>query len=67
MRIDRLHQIVDGFDLEGGDGELVERGHEDDGRRGSLRGKRARDADSVEAGHRDVEQQQVGIAAPRSG
>ena len=61
MRLDRLHQIIDRLDLEGGDGELVEGGDEDDGGRGVLRGERARDADPVEARHRDVEQQHVGV------
>ena len=61
VRLDRLHQIIDRFDLEGGDGELVERGDEHDGGRGVLRGERAGNADPVEAGHRDVEQQQVGM------
>ena len=59
-RLDRLHQIIDRLDLEGGDGELVERGDEDHGRRGLVLGQRAGDADAVEPGHGDVEQQQVG-------
>src|ERR1044071_1269809 len=29
-RLDRLHQIIDGLDFEGRDGELIESGHEDD-------------------------------------
>ena len=31
---DRLHQIVDGLNLEGSDSEMVERRNEDDGREG---------------------------------
>ncbi len=60
LRVDRLHQIIDRLDLERGDRELVEGGDEDDGRRRLLAGERARDVDAVEAGHGDVEQQQVG-------
>ncbi len=60
-RIDRLHQIIDGFDLEGSNCKLVERSDEHHCRRGNLGGKGAGNANAVEAGHGDVEEQDVGM------
>ena len=57
---DRLHQIVDSFDLERCDGELIEGGDEHHRGRGLPRSERARHVYAAEAGHFDVEQQDVG-------
>ena len=58
--LDRLHQIVDRGDVEGGDREIVERGDEHHRRIDRRLGQRAGDVDPVHAGHGDVEQHQVG-------
>ncbi len=55
---DRLQEIVDGVDLEGAQRIAVERRDEDDGRRRSSF-QHAQDAEAVEAGHLDVQKQQI--------
>ena len=55
---DRLQQIVDRFLLEGGDGVLVVRRLEDDGR--PRLPQVPRHVESADLRHRDVEQQDVG-------
>ena len=59
-RIDGLHQIIDGGDLERGHSETVERSHEHHGRGKLRRRDLARDVDPVETRHGDVEKQEVG-------
>ena len=51
------------MDLEGPDGILVVRGHEDDGRLVRL-AQRRHHLEAVQAGHLDVEQHQVGGMLP---
>ena len=58
-RIGRLHQIIDRGDFKGGDRELVERGDEHHRRRAVEPRQRASHFDPVEAGHGDVEQDEV--------
>ena len=57
---DRLEHVVGGGGVEGAQRVLVVGGAEDDGGRGLERADRARRAQAVEAGHRDVEQHHVG-------
>jgi hypothetical protein len=57
--IHRLHQVVDGVDLERLDGVLVEGGHEDDVRRGLVLHHAARHLEAVEPRHLDVEEHDV--------
>ena len=55
---DRLQEVVDGVDLEGAQRVAVERRDEDDGRRRSAF-QHAQDAEAVEAGHLDVQEQEI--------
>ncbi len=62
IAVDRLQQIVHGFQPEGFDGELLVRGGEDDVRRLDLVfAQTADNAEAVEAGHLDIEKGQGGI------
>ena len=60
---DGFEQVVDGADVERGDGLVVVRGHEHDG--GPVRevGKHAGQLDPGQAGHVDVEEDRVDDAA----
>jgi pyruvate,orthophosphate dikinase len=61
LHLNRLHQIVDGGDVEGGDGEIVESGDEDDRRIDGRGGERPGHVDPVHPRHGDVEKDDVGL------
>ncbi len=60
--IEGLEQIVDGVDLKGADGVLIVGGGEDDlGQGGALLEQFLQHSEAVEAGHLDVEEDEVGL------
>jgi len=62
LLIEGLEKIVDGIDLKGADGVLVERGREDDLREGQLPAQEFfEDGEAIEAGHLDIEKDDVGL------
>ena len=62
LAVEWLEQIVDCVDLKGADGVLVEGGGEDDLRQRHLAVEQFfEDGESVEAGHLDVEEDDVGL------
>ena len=62
LAVEGLQQVIDGVDLKGADGVLVEGGGEDDLREaGLLVEEFFEDGEAIEAGHLDVEEDDVGL------
>src|SRR5438309_599923 len=69
LEVERLRDVVERAELEGflGEADVLVRGHHDDGHAVIQLANAPEDLDAVQAGHPDVEENQIGAAAPNGG